>query len=54
MENSNVKFKKFDFRNDVVDLFNLMLDSKEQVLFHSRFQINSLPEYNTNIKNRKK
>lgn len=45
MENSNVKFKKFDFRNDVVDLFNLMLDSKEQVLFHSRFQINSLPEF---------
>lgn len=44
MEN-NLSLRKFNFRNDLEDLFNLMMDSKDQILFHGRIQINSLPDF---------
>lgn len=42
---SNLNFRKFDFRTDIRDLFELMTDSKDQSLFHGRIQINSLQEF---------
>ncbi len=44
MEN-NLVLRKFNFRTDLEDLFNLMTDSKDQMLFHGRMQINSLPDF---------
>lgn len=42
---SNLTLKKFNFRNDLEDLFTLMTDSRDQMLFHGKMQINSLPDF---------
>lgn len=42
---NDLKFRKFDFRNDLPDLFDIMMDSRDQALFHGRVQINSLPDF---------
>ena len=38
-------FRKFNFRNDLADLFDLMTDARDQALFHCRFPVNSLPDF---------
>ncbi len=44
MENK-LTLRKFDFRSDLEDLFYIMMDSQDQMLFHGRFQVNSLPDF---------
>ena len=42
---NGLKLKKFNFRNDLADLFEIMMDNQDQALFHGRMQINSLPDF---------
>lgn len=44
MEN-NIRMRKFDFRCDLVEIFELMMQAEDQALFLGRVQINSLPDF---------
>ena len=37
--------RKFNFRNDIQDLFDIMVDPDYQMLFHRRLAINTLPDF---------
>ncbi len=37
--------RKFNFRNDIQELFDIMMDPDYQMLFHRKFTINTLPEF---------
>ena len=42
---NNIILRKFDYKNDLDILFNIMINSNDQMLFHGRIQLNSVPDF---------
>lgn len=41
------RFRRFNFRNDIVEVFNLMMDPQDQMLFSNKVVINTLPDFDS-------